>query len=99
MELYRDILMDAMKHNILVIFHGCTLPRGWEYLFPNYVASEAVRASENLHFGQNECDREAMDATFLPFIRNVVGSMDFGGSTLNWYYNPKNSSEMWGGHR
>ena len=64
MELYRDILMDAMKHNILVIFHGCTLPRGWEYLFPNYVASEAVRASENLHFGQNECDREAMDATF-----------------------------------
>ena len=99
MELYRDILMDAMKHNILVIFHGCTLPRGWEYLFPNYVASEAVRASENLHFGQNECDREAMDATFLPFIRNVVGSMDFGGSTLNWYYNPKNSNEMWGGHR
>ena len=99
MELYRDILMDAAKHNILVIFHGCTLPRGWEYLFPNYVASEAVRASENLHFGQNECDREAMDATFIPFIRNVVGSMDFGGSTLNWYYNPKNSSEMWGGHR
>lgn len=99
MQLYRDILMDAMKHGILVIFHGCTLPRGWEYMFPNYAASEAVRASENLHFGQNECDREAMDATFLPFIRNTVGSMDFGGSTLNWYYNPKNSKEMWGGHR
>ena len=99
MELYRDILLDAQKHNIFVIFHGCTLPRGWEMMFPNYVASEAVRASENLHFGQNECDREAMDATFLPFIRNAVGSMDFGGSTLNWYYNPKNSNEMWGGHR
>lgn len=99
MELYRDILLDAQKHNIFVIFHGCTLPRGWEMMFPNYVASEAVRASENLHFGQYECDREAMDATFLPFIRNTVGSMDFGGSTLNWYYNPKNSNEMWGGHR
>ncbi len=99
MQLYRDILLDAQKYGIMVIFHGCTLPRGWEYMFPNYVASEAVRASENLHFGQNECDREAMDATFLPFIRNTVGSMDFGGSTLNWYYNPKNSNEMWGGHR
>jgi len=99
MELYRDILLDAFKHDIKVIFHGCTLPRGWEAMFPNYVASEAVRASENLHFGQNECDREAMDATFLPFIRNTVGSMDFGGSTLNWYYNPLNSDKMWGGHR
>lgn len=98
-QLYEDILRDAQEFGIMVIFHGCTLPRGWEQMFPNYVASEAVRASENLHFGQYECDREAMDATFLPFIRNAVGSMDFGGSTLNWYYNPKNSSEMWGGHR
>lgn len=99
MQLYHDILMDAKDYDIKVIFHGCTLPRGWEVMYPNYVASEAVRASENLHFEQRECDREAMDATFLPFIRNAVGSMDFGGSTLNWYYNPKNSKEMWGGHR
>ena len=99
MQLYYDILLDAMKHNIKVIFHGCTLPRGWEYIFPNYVASEAVRASENLRFSQGECDREAMDATFLPFIRNAVGSMDFGGSTLNWYYNKYNQPGKGGGHR
>lgn len=99
MELYYDILRDALKHNVKVIFHGCTLPRGWEYLFPNYVASEAVRASENLRFSQGECDREAMDATFLPFIRNAVGSMDFGGSTLNWYYNKFNQAGKGGGHR
>lgn len=99
MQLYEDILRDAQDYGLLVIFHGCTLPRGWERMYPSYVASEAVRASENLHFSQGECDREAMDATFLPFIRNAVGSMDFGGSTLNNYYNPKNSSESWGGHR
>ena len=99
MQLYYDILLDALKHNIKVIFHGCTLPRGWEYIFPNYVASEAVRASENLRFSQGECDREAMDATFLPFIRNAVGSMDFGGSTLNWYYNKFNQAGKGGGHR
>lgn len=99
MELYRDILLDALKHNVKVIFHGCTLPRGWEAMFPNYVASEAVRASENLRFSQGECDREAMDATFLPFLRNTVGSMDFGGSTLNWYYNKFNQAGKGGGHR
>lgn len=99
MQLYEDILHDAEDFGLMVIFHGCTLPRGWERMYPNYVASEAVRASENLHFGQAECDREAYSATFLPFIRNSVGSMDFGGSTLNWYYNPLNSDQMWGGHR
>lgn len=99
MQLYYDILFDAMKHGIKVIFHGCTLPRGWEYIFPNYVASEAVRASENLRFSQGECDREAMDATFLPFLRNAVGNMDFGGSTLNWYYNKYNQPSKGGGHR
>ena len=91
MQLYHDILMDAADFDIRCIFHGCTLPRGWEVLYPNYVASEAVRASENLHFSQGECDREAMDATFMPFLRNAVGSMDFGGSTLNWYYNAGNN--------
>lgn len=99
MQLYEDILRDAQDYGLLVIFHGCTLPRGWERMYPNYVASEAVRASENLHFGQNDCDREAMDATFLPFIRNTVGSMDFGGSTLNWYYNARNEAGKGGGHR
>lgn len=99
MQLYYDILFDAMKHGIKVIFHGCTLPRGWEYIFPNYVANEAVRASENLRFSQGECDREAMDATFLPFLRNAVGNMDFGGSTLNWYYNKYNQPGKGGGHR
>ena len=47
MQLYEDILCDANDYGIQVIFHGCTLPRGWERMFPNYVSSEAVLASEN----------------------------------------------------
>ena len=42
----------ANDFGIMCIFHGCTLPRGWERMFPNYVASEAILASENLHFSQ-----------------------------------------------
>ena len=90
MQLYEDILSDANDFGILVIFHGCTLPRGWERMYPNYAASEAVLASENLHFGQGACDAEAHNATLHTFIRNTVGSMDFGGSTLNKFYNADN---------
>ena len=90
MQLYEDILTDANEFGIQCIFHGCTLPRGWERMYPNYVASEAVLASENLHFGQGACDAEATNACTHTFIRNAVGSMDFGGSTLNKYYNADN---------
>ena len=92
MKLYEDILTDANEYGLLVIFHGCTLPRGWERMYPNYAASEAILASENLHFSQGFCDNEARDCgTMYPFTRNVVGSMDFGGSALNKYYNADNS--------
>ena len=90
MQLYEDILTDANDYGLQVIFHGCTLPRGWERMYPNYVASEAVLASENLHFGQGACDAEAVNACTHPFIRNTVGSMDFGGSALNKHYNIDN---------
>ena len=90
MQLYEDILADANDFGLQVIFHGCTLPRGWERMYPNYVASEAVLASENLHFGQGACDAEARNGCTHPFIRNTVGSMDFGGSALNKRYSADN---------
>ena len=91
MKLYEDILVDANDYGIMVIFHGCTLPRGWERMYPNFASSEAVLASENLYFGQRSCDFEAFNATLHPFIRNTVGSMDFGGSALNKFYNGNNT--------
>lgn len=91
MKLYEDILADANDYGILCVFHGCTLPRGWERMYPNYASSEAVLASENLHFSQGACDNEAFNACIHPFIRNTVGSMDFGGSALNKYYNADNA--------
>ena len=91
MQLYEDILSDANEYGLLVIFHGCTLPRGWERMYPNFASSEAVLASENLHFSQGSCDNEAFNATLHPFIRNTVGSMDLGGSALNKYYNADNA--------
>ena len=86
MRLYEDILSDANDYGINVIFHGCTLPRGWERMYPNYVGSEAVLASENLVFSQDFCNAAAFNASLHPFIRNAVGCMEYGGTVLNNVY-------------
>lgn len=91
MQLYEELLADANDYGLLVIFHGCTLPRGWERMYPNFASAEAVRASENLNFSQEECNREAFSACLHPFIRNTYAAMDFGGSALNQYYNETNT--------
>lgn len=90
MKLYEDILSDANTFGLTVIFHGCTLPRGWERMYPNYVGSEAVLASENLIFGQHANDNEAFNASLHPFIRNAVGAMEFGPVLLNKRHNKTN---------
>ncbi len=89
---YEAILSDADDNGLMVIFHGCTLPRGWERMYPNYVGSEAVLASENMVFGQRACDMAAFNATLHPFIRNTVGSMEFGGTFLNRRLSKGNTS-------
>ena len=82
LRLYEAILSDANDYGLQVIFHGCTLPRGWERMYPNYCGSEAVLASENLVFGQPFCDLEARHACLHPFVRNAVGAMEYGGTVL-----------------
>lgn len=91
MRLYESILSDADDHGLMVIFHGCTIPRGWERMYPNFVGSEAVLASENLIFTQESNDNEAYNACLHPFIRNSIGSMDFGGVLLNKRHDRTNS--------
>ena len=92
MRLYEDILSDANRHGLQVVFHGCTVPRGWERMYPNFVASEAVLASENLFFGEEATFREGFDLTLHPFCRNATASMDWGGVILNKYISKDNKS-------
>lgn len=83
MKLYQEILTDAATYGLVVNFHGTTLPRGWERMYPNFVSSEAVLASENLVFRQAFSDDYAGIATIYPFTRNAVAAMDFGPVFLN----------------
>ena len=93
MRLYEDILSDANDYGLMVFFHGATLPRGWERMYPNYVGSEAVLASEMLIFSQHARDNEAFYATLHPFMRNTVGSMEFGGVLLNKFLTKENKGK------
>ena len=92
MQLYEDILSDANRHGLQVVFHGCTVPRGWEKMYPNFVASEAVLASENLFFGEGATISEGFDLTLHPFCRNATASMDWGGIIMNKWMAPDNKS-------
>ncbi len=92
MQLYEDILSDANRHGLQVVFHGCTMPRGWERMYPNFVASEAVLASENLFFGEGATISEGFDLTLHPFCRNATASMDWGGIIMNKWMSTDNKS-------
>lgn len=92
MRLYEDILCDANEYGLMVIFHGCTIPRGWERMYPNYMGSEACLASENVFFEEKHSLSEAFEMTVHPFCRNAIGSFDWGGVILNKYMSPDNKS-------
>jgi alpha-glucosidase len=76
-QYYRDILADAAEFDLMVNFHGATLPRGLERTFPNLMTMEAVKGFEFVTFTQESADQEATHAAMLPFTRNLFDPMDF----------------------
>ncbi len=91
-RLYEEILSDANDYGLMIDFHGATLPRGWERMYPNYVGSEAVVASEMVYFNQGNRQTEALTATLHPFIRNAVANMEYGGVFLNKFLTKNNQA-------
>ena len=61
-------------------------------MYPNYVSSEAVLASENTFFTDHHAQREAFELTMHPFCRNAVAAMDWGGTIMNRYLSKDNKS-------
>jgi alpha-glucosidase len=80
---YRDILADAAEYQIMVNFHGCTVPRGWSREFPNLIGMEAVFGAEQYKFRDFYPAKAPWHDTVLPFTRNVVGPMDFTPVTFS----------------
>jgi len=80
---YRDILRDAADFQLMVNFHGCTIPRGWSREFPNLVGMEAVFGAEQYKFREGYAEKAPWHNTVLPFTRNVAGPMDFTPVTFS----------------
>jgi len=77
MVYYQDILEDAAKYGIMVNFHGCTYPRGWERTYPNLVNMEAIKGEEFITFEQRNADLAPSHCCMLPYTRNIFDPMDF----------------------
>ena len=80
---YHDILGAALKHKILVNFHGATLPRGWQRTYPNLMTAEAIKGFEFISFEQNVADLAPSHCAMLPFTRNLYEPMDFTPMALD----------------
>ncbi|TVR72396.1 MAG: glycoside hydrolase family 97 protein [Marinilabiliales bacterium] len=75
-QLYLDILRDAADFELMVNFHGCTFPRGWERTYPNLVTMEGVRGAELYSYPGFPPTAPYLNSIY-PFTRNVMGSMDY----------------------
>jgi len=83
MGLYQGILQDSADKHIMMNFHGCTLPRGWERTYPHLMSTEAVRGEECYIFDPKFPERAPVQNTITPFTRNVVGPMDYTPVSLS----------------
>ncbi len=81
MKFREDALKEAMDYNLMVSFHGETLPRGQRRKYPNLMTCEAVLGAEYYAFATPIIPTPEHNCV-LPFTRNVVGSMDYTPATF-----------------
>ena len=79
---YIDILKDAARHHLLVDFHGCTIPNGWQRTWPNMMSMEGI-------YGAEWYNNYPLMTTLAPshnatvvYTRNVIGPMDYTPGTF-----------------
>jgi hypothetical protein len=80
---YLDILRDAGQNHIMVNFHGCTIPRGWNKTYPHMLSMESVRGAESYIFSREFPQRAPLLNVHLAFTRNVIGPMDYTPVTFS----------------
>jgi hypothetical protein len=84
-KLYLDILKDAAAAKIMVVFHGCTLPRGWSRTYPNLISMEAIKGAEQYGWDSAFAANTPQHNIIAMCTRNVVGPMDYTPVTFSDY--------------
>jgi hypothetical protein len=75
--LYHEVMKDAADCQIMVNFHGCTIPRGWSRTYPNLISMESVKGEECYLFDNPYPEAAPIQNSILPFTRNAIGPMDY----------------------
>ena len=70
------LMRDTAARHMVLNLHGCTIPRGWQRTWPNFLSCEAVLGSESYFYEPRYTEKSAELDTVLPFTRNAVGPMD-----------------------
>ncbi len=70
------LMRDAAARKMVVNLHGCTIPRGWQRTWPNFLTCEAVLGCESYFYESRYTQLAAELDTVLPFTRNAIGPMD-----------------------
>ena len=79
---YLDILKDAARHHLLVDFHGCTIPNGWQRTWPNMVSMEGIYGAEWYNNYPLMTTLAAPHNATVVYTRNVIGPMDYTPGTF-----------------
>jgi hypothetical protein len=72
----QGLFRDAAERKLEVNLHGCTIPRGWQRTWPNFLTAEAVLGTESYFYEPRYTEKAAELNTVLPFTRNAIGPMD-----------------------
>ncbi|WP_084383926.1 glycoside hydrolase family 97 protein [Halalkalicoccus paucihalophilus] len=79
MQWYDEVLAATADHELLVNFHGSTLPKGRRRTWPHLLTSEAIYGAEQYKWEEVPASHNVV----LPFTRNVVGPMDYTPVTFS----------------
>lgn len=83
MDYYLDLLEDAIPYQLMVNFHGSSIPKGWQRTYPHMVSMEGVYGAEWYNNSPVLTNRAAKHNATLPFTRNVIGPMDYTPGTFS----------------
>lgn len=85
------ILESAARHHLVVNFHGATDPNGENRTFPNMLSIEAVCGMEYFKWSDASAPKTLVT---LPFMRNVIGSMEYTPALMSIPRSPATSGFM-----
>ena len=84
-KFYERVAKTALKHKLIVDFHGSFKPGGMRRTYPNILSYEAVKGNKNNKWSN---DVTAEYTLQIPFIRMAAGPMDFApGAMSNAHFN------------